>query len=238
MIQSLSLSYLNHYKFKTVDRTDKRVMISHEAKNGQTLKDLFPSHLQRTLLLDPNHAGTEGRSRHALVVLGYTLEIPFRVYLLDLYAENSSHADLIRKLFEYGEKWKIRTPWMETVGAQKWLKYHLEVESENRRKAGKWRFTEIKEFKKDNSKDAKVHRIDALEPMFERGEFYILRNGHEQFTKEYLEYPYSPTRDILDVLGYAVETFDPEMLSDKEVNEVLKRNAQKFKTRRAGVAGY
>lgn len=232
-------SYLNYFKYQAVDpRHDKRVQIVHETKNGITPKNLFPSHLQRRLLLDPNHAGTEGRSRHALIVLGYTLELPFRVYLLDLYAENSSHGDLVAKLFEYGEKWKIKEPWLETVGAQKWLKYHLEVMSETRRKAGKWQFTKFNEFKKDNSKDAKAHRIDSLEPMFQRNEFYCARFGHEQFINEYLEYPYHATRDILDVLGYAVETFDMDAMSDKEALETMHTNADKFRARTHSSAGY
>jgi hypothetical protein len=231
-------SYLNYFKYQTVDRTDKRVQIVHETKNGATLKNLFPNHLERVLLLDPNHAGTEGRSRHALIVLGYTTEIPFRVYLLDLYAENSSHEDIVNKLFEFGEKWKIRNPWLETVGAQKWLKYHLEVLTQLKKKDGKWTFDEIQEFKKDNGKDAKIQRIDALEPMFARGELYLLRNGHEQFVKEYSEYPYSPNKDILDVLGYAAQTFNTELLTDKEVSSIIKRNEYKFRSRKSGVMGY
>lgn len=232
-------SYLNYYKFQIVDQAhDKRVQIVHETRAGVTPKNLFPSHLQRILLLDPNHAGTEGRSRHALVVLGYTIEPPFRLYLLDLYAENSSHADLVAQLFKFGEKWKVREPWLETVGAQKWLKYHLEVMSELNRKMGKWQFRKFNEFKKDNSKDAKVQRIDALEPTFARGEFYCCRMGHEQFVKEYLEYPYSPTRDILDVLGYAHQAINTDALTDAEVNAILEANRKKFQRRRTGSTGY
>src|SRR5580765_1040548 len=231
-------SYLNYFTYQAVDKTDKRVQIVHEVKNGKVLKNLFPSHLQRVMLLDPNHAGTEGRSRHALIVLGYTIEIPFRVYLLDLYAENSSYEDLVQQMFKFGEKWKIKDPWMETVGAQKWIKYHFTVISELNKKAGKWTFNEIKEFKKDNSKDAKIQRIDSLEPMFSRGEFYCNRIGHEQFVKEYLEYPYSPTRDVLDVLGYAVQTFNMDALTDTEVNDVLKSQKQKFLRRAKNSAGY
>ena len=233
-------SYLNYFRYQAVDplKGDKRVQIIHEAKNGQVIKNLFPSHLQRVLLLDPNHAGTEGRSRHALVVLGYTLELPFRVYLLDLYADNSSHADLVSKLFQFGEKWKIKEPWLETIGAQKWLKYHLEVASEINKKAGKWTFTKINEFKKDNSKDAKINRIDALEPMFARGEFYCLRTGHEQFISEYLEYPFHATRDILDVLGYGVQTFDMDAMSSREISEFLTQQARQFKRRKVGSQGY
>jgi hypothetical protein len=232
-------SYLNYYRFQIVDKThDKRVQIVHETRTGVTPKNIFPSHLQRILLLDPNHAGTEGRSRHALIVLGYTIEAPYRQYLLDLYAENSSHADLVAQLFKFGEKWKIREPWLETVGAQKWLKYHLEVMSELNRKSGKWTFRKFNEFKKDNSKDAKTQRIEALEPTFARGEFYCCRMGHEQFIKEYLEYPYSPTKDILDVLGYAHEAINTDALTDSEINDYMLQQKRKFERRKTLSTGY
>ena len=232
-------SYLNYFTYGVVNNThDKRVVLKHEVKNGIKAKDLFPSHLQRVLLLDPNHAGTEGRSRHALIVVGYTIEQPFRVYLLDLYAENSSHEDLVNKLFEFGEKWKIREPWLETVGAQKWLKYHLEVMSKMRKKDGKWTFTKINEFKKDNGKDAKTHRIEALEPLFARQDFWMLRFGQEQFTKEYLEYPYAPTRDILDVLGYAIQTFNTDLMDDKQRQSIIDVSKKRFDRRSVGITGY
>lgn len=236
-------SYLNYYKFQQVSANDasdkKRVIIHHEAKKGVVFRDIFPNHLERVLLFDPNHAGTEGRANHALVVLGYTLEVPFRIYLLDLYASNSSYADIVNKIFELGEKWKIREPWLETVGAQKWIKFHLETESENRKKLGKWIFTRFNEFKKDNGKDAKIQRIEALEPMFVRGDFWCSRNGQEQFIKEYLEYPYSPTRDILDVIGYGVaHTINTGSLSDKEVNEAMRQSKNRFIARHSSSAGY
>jgi len=103
---------------------------------------------------------------------------------------------------------------------------------------GKWTFRQINEFKKDNSKDAKTQRIDALEPTFARGEFYCSRFGHEQFVKEYLEYPYSPTRDILDVLGYAHQAINLDALTDSEVNDIMLQNKRKFQRRRVGTTGY
>jgi hypothetical protein len=231
-------SYLNYFRYQPISLTDKRVLLVHEVKNGRVIKDLLPAHLRRILLLDPNHAGDEGRSRHALIVLGYTTEAPYRIYLLDCYAENSSYEDLVNQLFIYGEKWKIRDPWLETVGAQKWLKYHLEVMTKIRKKEGKWTFNEIQEFKKDSGKDAKIQRIDALEPMFARGDFYCLRVGQDTFIQEYLEYPYSSTRDILDVLGYGMQVIDTNSMSDKEVVEALKRNRKSFEARVCNAAGY
>ena len=107
-----------------------------------------------------------------------------------------------------------------------------------RKKEGKWTFNEIQEFKKDSGKDAKIQRIDALEPMFARGDFYCLRVGQDTFIQEYLEYPYSSTRDILDVLGYGMQVIDTNSMSDKEVVEALKRNRKSFEARVCNAAGY
>lgn len=229
-------SYLNYFSFKTVSSDDKRVMLKHEVKGGVVLKDLLPSNLQRSMVIDPNHAGEEGRCNHAIGITGFNPS-PTRVYLLDLYAKNSSHADLVHNIFRLGEKWKIKDPWLETVAAQKWLKYHLEVENEKRKLDGKWTFRYINEFKKDSSKDAKIHRIESLEPMFERGEFWILKYGHEQFINEYLQYPYAATKDILDVLGYAMQTWNPDYMSDRELKIFMHNQESKFRHRNS-VTGY
>jgi len=231
--------FQQHGLSATTYNNDKRqVAIQHEVKNGQVIKDILPIHLQRNMLIDPNHAGEEGRCNHALIVTGFN-RAPIRIYLLDLYAKNSSHADLVHKIFEYGEKWKIREPHLETVGAQKWLKYHLEVENKTRKSLGKFHFYEFKEFKKDSSRDAKIHRIESLEPMFQRKEFWMLQNGQEQFQQEYLEYPYAPTRDILDVLGYAPSLWNIEKMDDKEVQAFMDKGKRVFRNRsRNASTGY
>lgn len=231
-------SYLNRYMYGTVSSVDKRVILKHAVRDGIAIKDIMPSSLQRSMVIDPNHAGDEGRCNHAVLVTGYNSN-PERVYLLDLYAKNSSHGDLVNKIFEFSEKWKIRDPWLETFGAQKWLKYHLEVENGNRKKLGKWTINEVKEFKKDVGKDAKIQRIESLEPMFQRGVFWILKYGHEQFVQEYLEYPYAPTRDIMDVLGYAMQTWNPEYMTEKDMMAFVRRDQAKFRgSSRSSVTGY
>jgi hypothetical protein len=232
-------SYLNYFKFRTVDDKDKRVMIQHFVKEGGLVeKDLFPSHLNRTMIVDPNHAGTEGRSRHAIVITGFQKLPKARVYLLDLYAENSSHADLVFNMYKLAEKWKIKTIDLETIGAQKWLKYHIDVMNEQRRKDGKWT-VEIRELKIEHGKDAKIHRIESLEPMFERGEFWCLKEGHEKFIQEYVEYPYSSTRDILDVLGYAMRTWNVEDMNESEVKAFMTKQNKSFRALpRNSITGY
>lgn len=235
-------SYLNYFTYKTVDAHDKRVMIKHEAKGGMVLKDLMPSALQRSLLVDPNHSGQEGRSRHAILVTGYlpaSKQGSARVYILDMYAMNSSHADLVHNIYRLGEKWKIKEPWLETIAAQKWLKYHLEVMDEQRKKDGKWTFKKINEFKSSHAKDAKIQRIEALEPVFERGEVYVLKFGQEQLVQEYLEYPYAETRDILDVLGYSMQVWNPDFMTDRERNEVMMEHNTRARTSvRNKITGY
>lgn len=246
-------SYLNYYTYGTVSPVDKRVILKHAVKanppglvdgkfnvggGALVIKDIMPSSLQRSMLIDPNHSGDEGRCNHAIAITGFSPS-PERIYLLDLYAKNSSHGDLVSKIFELSEKWKIREPWLETFGAQKWLKYHIETENKNRKALGKWTIDRVQEFKKDVGKDAKIQRIESLEPMFQRGAFWILKYGHEQFIQEYLEYPYAPTRDIMDVLGYAMQTWNPSYMTDREFMSFMKQDQAKFRnSNRNSSTGY
>ena len=92
---------------------------------------------------------------------------------------------------------------LETVAAQKYLKYHIEyrnkVETRNLR---------CRELKTDRGKNAKWTRIDALSPLFEQGKIYV-RRDQSAFLDEYYRYTHSMkhTVDILDCLGYAPQTW-------------------------------
>lgn len=231
--------WINYFTFGKVDAHDKRVVIKHEVRKGQAYKDIFPTYLQRDMWVDPNHAGEDGRCNHAVLVTGFSPD-PVRFYLLDVFALNSSHESLVNKMYEFGEKWKITEPWVETNSGQKWLKYHLTVMNETRRKAGKFTFRKVKDLKVSRAKDAKIQRIESLEPMFSRGEFWMNKFGQEKFLQEYLEYPYSPTIDVMDVLGHALANLDTDVMSDREISGFLHKQQSNFKNRssRNSITGY
>lgn len=239
--------WLNYYKFKkpNVQMIGKqRVLIEHEVKAGNAegatvIPDIFPHTLHRVLVADPNHAGNDGRSRHAICVTGVHYP-PTRVYLLECYADNSSHYEFVNQIFNLAEKWKMRRVYLETIAAQKWLKFHLETEMPKRRQLGKWTF-EIEPLKSSNAKDAKLHRIEGVENLYARGEFWVPRgniHGSDKFLAEYTEYPFCATMDILDVLGYSAELWDISYLTENDLIAYMSKQKDKFASRTKSSTGY
>lgn len=219
------------------------VMIEHMVRSdddigGVAYPDIYPGSLRRTMICDPNHAGDEGRCRNALCVTGVNHNS--FVYLLEAYAEFSGHYEYVNAIFDKAEKWKMREVYLEIVGAQRWLKFHLETEMQTRRELGKWTF-EILPLKTDSSKNAKIHRIESLENVFAKGIFWMPAfgaNGADKFLAEYNEYPFCPTRDILDVLGYGQEYWNIEFNTDKDINAMLQQQKNNFMNRPRSATGY
>jgi hypothetical protein len=182
--------------------TMNRMLLSHEAREGTAYKDLPASQLMRSMVVDPNHAGEEGRCRHSILITGLDPATD-RIYLLDLWAQSMPYDDLTANIYKMAEKWRLREFWLETVAAQRILKYHLEyrnkVEKKNLR---------VNELKTDRSKNSKWTRIDALSPLFEQGMIFV-RRDQSAFLDEYYRYTHSTrhTVDILDCLGYAPQTW-------------------------------
>jgi len=219
------------------------VMIEHMVRSDEEIgsvsyPDVYPGSLRRCMVCDPNHNGDEGRCRNAIQVTGVNHNS--FVYLLECYAEFSGRYEYVNKIFELAEKWKMRDVWLEIVGAQRWLKFHLETEMSNRRSLGKWTF-EIQPLKTDSSKNAKVHRIESLENVFAKGIFWIPAfgaNGADKFLAEYTEYPFAPTRDILDVLGYGQELWNIDFMTEKDVNILFQQQREAFNNRPKSATGY
>lgn len=202
-------SYLNYYFFDLIDKRvnpetggwiDPRIKIVHETKNGFCPKDIMPRDLQISLVCDPNHAGQSGRCRHAIVVSGIHKKLS-RLYLLDVWAESASYDKLCNKLAELVQKWRLREIYLETVAAQKYLKYHLETI---------WRIKgincKIKELKTDRSENGKAMRIEGMDAIYENGQVYCKRTDLA-FIEEFTKYPVGKTVDVLDVVGYAPQTW-------------------------------
>jgi hypothetical protein len=183
------------------------------------------------MVVDPNHAGTEGRARHAIIVAGLNPDTD-NGYLLDVWAASMSYDDLMIHIFKMAEKWKMTEFWLETVAAQRILKYHIDY----RNKIEK-RQLRVRELKSERSKNAKWTRIDALAPVFEQGKFFV-RHDQSAFLDEYHRYSHS-TRypvDIMDTLGYWLQTVEP--IRAREIREKQAAHRDKMTSRKAGIAGY
>lgn len=60
---------------------------------------------------------------------------------------------------------------------------------------------DIQPIPRDNRKNAKELRINSLEPVVKMGALHILK-GMTSLVQEFEDYPYSSTKDIVDVIGY------------------------------------
>ena len=98
------------------------------------MEDVFPRNLQRYMIIDPNHSGQKGRCRHAITITGIQQK-PRRIYLLRTWAKATDTNTFVETIFELATAFKINTIHIETVAAQKYLKFHLEYYIQANRKA-------------------------------------------------------------------------------------------------------
>jgi phage terminase large subunit-like protein len=207
-----------------------RMLLHHEPVKGQVYKDVLVNHLVRSMVVDPNHAGTEGRARHAILITGLDPDTD-RIYLLDIWAQSMPYDDLMANVYRLADRWQMTEFHLETVAAQKYLKYHIEY----RNKVEK-RNLRVRELKTDRGKHGKWTRIDALSPLFEQGKIFV-RRDQSAFLDEYYRYAHSTrhTVDILDCLGYAPQTW--ETMRTKEI-AAIKEERKNRMGRRSKATGY
>ena len=171
-----------------------RTVIRHHVVAGDVEKDVHPRHLDRFLVIDPNHAGSHGqgkvgengRCRHAAIVSG-VLRDPRRVYLLEMWAEDCSIDKFVEQIFKMAVRWKITKIHVEAVGAQKYLLYHLKYFiDQNKFTRPDLAYIQIIELKTPNNANAKMERIDSTIPLVERNEVWIPAAGYgvDKFTEE------------------------------------------------------
>jgi hypothetical protein len=215
----------------------ERHWLRHTVKDGETIKDIDPNILIRSMIVDPNHAEERGRCHHGVVVTGLDPEAD-RVYLLDVWAKSSSYDELINQIFEMGQRWNLPEFWLETIAAQRLLRYP--VEYRNKLEASRtgvkrgWQMS-IRELKTDRGANAKRTRIEALEPIFRDGRFWV-RHDQSAFLDEYYNYPGGRTVDVLDCLGYAVQTWNA--IHARRILDVVKERKERWAVRRNTITGY
>jgi hypothetical protein len=206
-----------------------RHWMRHEVREGEVLKDIDPNVLVRSMIVDPNHAEERGRAHHGIVITGVDTEND-RVYLLDVWAKSSSYDELVDNIFRLGEMWNLREFWLEDIAAQRLLRYPVEYKN----KVSKWRMT-VKPLKTDRGANAKRTRIEALEPIFRDGRFWVRRDQSE-FLDEYYDYPGGRTVDVLDCVGYAPQTWNA--IHAKQILDIIRERRDKWTSRRNATTGY
>lgn len=211
-------------------RTHNRMKLTHEVKEGEAIRDIPAQLLVRSMVVDPNHSGTEGRAHHAILITGLDPDSD-RIYLLDLWAASLPYDDLMANVYRMAARWSLTEFWLETVAAQKYLKYHIEY----RNKVEK-RTLKVCELKTDRGKHGKWTRIDALSPLFEQGKIFV-RRDQSAFLDEYYRYSHSTRHsvDMLDCLAYSPQTWSTMRV--KELTQ-LKEQRNARHGRRSNMTGY
>lgn len=230
--------WLRYYNLQPLAQTDRRAVIKHEVQEGEVVPDLplFSDQgrghdMIVTMTVDPNHAGNNGRCRHAITVTGY-IRSPQRIYLLDSFAKSCDYHTFVAQIYAMAKKWHLREFWLETVMAQRYLKFYLEYRNKQENIHLK-----VNDLKADNSANAKDNRIRAMNPIFAEGQFWCERVKHADFIQEYEDFPSGYTKDILDTLAYAPQTWNRSS-SNKEVLEFLAANKSRAKRAVNSITGY
>jgi hypothetical protein len=208
---------LRYYEFVSCNEDNavithkkKRIAIRHHVHEGDVIADVMPRTLRRYMIVDPNHAEQKGRCRHAITVTG-VMDDPRRIYLLDVWAKASSIEQFINVIFIMAKQWKLDEIYLETIAAQRYLKYHLEYRQAVADGDDSYikNFT-FKELETPRTANAKKMRIESLIPIIERHELWVNSYGQQEFMEEVESYPNGTLKDVLDTLGYGPQVWDFE----------------------------
>lgn len=211
-----------------------RSVVRHEPKEGQVFKDIVIGHLAIAMSVDPNHAGNAaaGRCRHAIMVVGKaepaendTAKLP-RFYVLDAWAMATNYNTFVDEIYKRCDKFRLRKFGLETVAAQKYLKFYLD--QKNLAEGRSIRILELKgevEAPDGSLTKKKEWRIrNVLAPLFENGQVWVQRK-HQDFIGEYSTFPRGKFVDELDAFAYI-----PQMLKNSVSHsasfELLRKNQE------------
>jgi len=200
------VEWLNY--FELAHDEQGRMIIRHEERDGIVREDIKIGHLALAEVVDPNHSGQAGtgRCRHAILVVGESDKGDY--YVLDAWAQGTSYDVFYNKIFEMAAKFKLRRVGCETVGAQRYVKHHIEFLGGL--KGQTLRVDELKgevEAPDGTLSRKKEWRIrNVIGPIAERGQLWVQRK-HQDFVTEYQTFPRGRFCDQIDVFAYA-----PQML--------------------------
>ena len=246
----LKSEWLRFYSYKPSDPTkpiddpSNFLLIAHHVPekahpnepDEEQPEDIFAGSLDLRVILDPNHAGKNGRCKHAISVVGFDAAT-LKFYLLDEWAESVGYRDMGEKLFEMcgPEKWNQQEVWIEAVASQIYCKLFLEELNARLPNKLKLRFNELP---KDNRANAKDRRIESLEPYFRNGQFWIHRDKCKQFRMEYSSYYRGKMVDVdlLDTVAYSPQLFN--LTQKRQVMREIQKRQDEWTQRDAGVCGY
>jgi predicted phage terminase large subunit-like protein len=172
----------------------------------------YPSITEIHILVDLAISERETADYTVVTAVGITSDK--KIYVLDYDRGHYQPKHTIESIFAMYEKWRtvahIKTVGVETVAYQKAMIYLLQDECKRRAV-----YMPIKELKADRDK---LRRVQALQPLFERGEVFI-KAEHIDLEREILEFPYSKHDDTVDCLAYILQVLRAGILNSKNRKE-------------------
>ena len=208
-----------------------RVKISHKVAEGDVEEDIFPRNLERYMIVDPNHASNRGRCRHAITITGVRQDRR-RIYLLKQWAKACGFGEFVETIFKLALQFKLTKIHLETVGFQKFLKFHLEYFQTVNKDKQEWKGIEnirFVELKSSNTENAKEIRIDAFIPIVERHEFWMNVDDCEEVREEMKTYGNNGALiDLLDTLGYGTQIWKFNEVSSEYIEEFISSQRNRF----------
>jgi hypothetical protein len=190
--------------------------------------------MAKVILFDPapseqRDRNKERHARNALVVEG--IDCWGRRYLLECWADRVDPYDVLRQLFKLCRKWGTNRVAIEEEVFSKLYRPLIRMHSELYEKSFHIQFVRLLTKKQD-----KDTRITAMIPKCREGLYYINEVGCEEWVQEYVEYPHSRTRDLLDAWAYDDQALR-RPLTGVEVQDMVHRQGDAPSTRDS-VTGY
>lgn len=159
------------------------------------------SELVYFISVDPAFSKKHSSARTAIPVVG-TNGTDF--FLMEDFAEHGvGEDDIARITLDFFKRYKVRKIFIETIVAQI-------VIANTIRKTAREQNIQVDPFIEEirsHGTQKKEWRIFALEPTFKRGRFHI-HKSHQKFLQEYISFPRSPLRDILDALSFQLDEWE------------------------------
>jgi hypothetical protein len=142
---------------------------------------------------------TKNKSRNVMLIGGQPPDTT-RKFIVYCHASRIKETQpLIDEWLAATEKWKPKVWYIEITGPGQYMKKDLERVSREKRL-----HVDIVACPAEMSQNAKADRITSLIRPFEQGEIYLLNSmvGLGDLKMEYVRYPNSLTKDILDAMGW------------------------------------
>lgn len=219
--------WLRYFTIERHTMDASRWKLLRETQDGIVLSDVRKSDLAIAMVTDPNHSGNAaaGRCRHAIIVDGVNSDGDH--FLLESWADNVGYDAYYDKIFEIAQRWGLHKIGVETIGAQIYIKNHIEFLC-----AVKCYSLRVEDLKGEvDLEDGSVARkkrfriCGVIQPIAERRQLYVQRT-QVSFINEYKTFSMKRTSrfvDQLDAFAYAPQIAHRPM-DDTTYHDLLAAN--------------